>query len=159
MRIWGIRIVRGAHAESPGQRPGNLPGVLRIEIQIEKVVRLRIRQRKGFRRRRCNAVDELRQRRVGHQRDRAFAEIVIVQTEDPGVRAEPEFMRADRPGEIVVDEEARRATSLHPGIVKPSERGERRIGAAALQNDGKRSQCLFENRPVRTGFRTRKTPD
>jgi hypothetical protein len=61
MRIQRIGIVRIADAEGPGQRARHLPGVLRIEIQIEEVVRLRIGQREGFRSRRCDAVDELRQ--------------------------------------------------------------------------------------------------
>ena len=122
MRIQRIRIVGIADAERPGQRARQLPGVLRIKVQIQEIVWLRIGQRKGFRSRRRNSVDELRQGRVGHQRDRAFTEIIIVQAEDPAVGSEAEFVRAYGPGEIVVDEEARGAPSLNPRIVEPSER-------------------------------------
>ena len=53
-------------------------------------------------------------------------------------------MRSHRPGEVVVDEEACCAPSLHPRVVQPSERGERRVGAAALEDDGKRRQRLLK---------------
>ena len=61
MRIQRIGIVGIADAESPGEGARQLPGVLRIKIQIEEVVRLRIGQREGFRGRGRDAVNELRQ--------------------------------------------------------------------------------------------------
>ncbi len=111
----------------------HLPGVLRIKVRFKKSVWHRIGQGEGFRSCRCNTVDELRQGCVTHQRDgAALAEIKVVQTEDAAVGSEPEFMRQDRPGEVVIDEEARSALSLHPRIVEPSQCGEGRIGAACL---------------------------
>ena len=159
VRIQRIRIVRSADAEGPGQRARHLPGVLRVEIQIEEVVRLRIRQRKCLRRGRRNAVDELRQGRVGDQRNHAFAEIIIVQPEDPAVGSEAKFVRADGPRQIVVDEEARGAPALHPRVVEPAERRERSVRAAALEHDRKRRQRLLRSRLDRTGSRTRRTRD
>ncbi len=144
VRIERIGIERVAHAESPGQLRGHLPGVLRVEIEIEEVEWLVGRQGKSLRRRGCHSIDKLRQRRVGHRRNRAFAEIVVIQAEDSGVRAKPKFVSAMAPGEIVVDEEPRGAPALHPGVVEPSERGEGRIGAAALQHDRKCGERLLE---------------
>ena len=122
----------------------HLPGVLRVEIQIQEIVRLGVGQRKGFRCRRGHAVDELRQGRVGDQRHGAFAEIVIVQPEDAGVGSEAELMRADGPRQIVVDEEAGRAASLHPGVVQPAEGRKGRVRAAAFEHDRKRRQRLLK---------------
>ena len=98
-------------------------------------------------------------RGVGDQGDFAFAEVIIVQAEDAAVGSEAEFVRAHGPGEIVVDEKARGAAALHPGIVQPAERGERCIRAAAFEHDRKRRQCFLEDPPARTGFHTRRTPD
>ena len=119
VRIQRIGIVRIAQSERPRQRSRHLPGVLRVEIQIQEIVRLRIGERKGFRGCRRDAVDELRQRRICDQRNRAFAEIIIVQPEDPGVGAEPQFVRADGPRQIVVDEEARRAPPCTHVLSRP----------------------------------------
>src|SRR5579863_5272263 len=88
----------------------------------------------------------MRQGGVGDQRHRAFAEIIVVQAEYAAVRSEPEFMRGDCPGQIIVDEKAGGAPPLHPRIVKPSESSERRIGAAALEDDWKRRQGLLKIR-------------
>ena len=100
--------------------------------------------RKSFRRRGSDAINELRQSRVGDRGHGALAEIVIVQPKDSRVRAEAQFVRAVAPGQIVVDEEARRAPALHPGIVEPAERGERSVRAAALQHDRKRRERLLK---------------
>ena len=48
MRIQRIRIMSGADAECPGQFRRHFPGVLRIQIQIQEIVRLGVRERKGF---------------------------------------------------------------------------------------------------------------
>ncbi len=101
--------------------------------------------------RRRNSVDELRQAGVSDQRNRALAEIIIVQTEDPGVGSEAEFVRAYRPSQVVVDEEARGAPALHPRIVQPSQRREGSVRAAALQHDWKRRQRFLKvGRPEQT---------
>ena len=55
----------------------------------------------------------------------AFAEIVIIEAKDARVGAEAEFVRAVTPGEIVVDEKARGAAALDPGVVEPADGGER----------------------------------
>ena len=61
MRIQGIRIERIANAESPGELGSHFPGVLRIEIQVEKVERLIGRQRESLGRSGGHSIDELRQ--------------------------------------------------------------------------------------------------
>ena len=94
VRIHRIRIMRRAETESPGQRSCHFPGVLRVKIQVEKVVRLRIRLRKCLRRGRRNSVNKLRQSRVAHRRHHSLAEIIIVQPENPNVGPEPKLMRA-----------------------------------------------------------------
>ena len=144
VRIGWIRVVRIANAEGPGQSWRHLPGVLRVEVQVQEIVRLRIGQRKGCRGRGRHAVDELGQGGVVHQGDHARAEIVIVQAENPAVRAKPELVRSHGPGQVVVDEEAGGAASLNPRIVQPAERGERGVGAAALEDDRKRRQRFLK---------------
>ena len=67
------------------------------------------------------------------------------------------LVRAVAPGEIVVDEEARGAPSLHPGVVEAADGGERRVRAAALQDDRERGERFLKIARGRTGFRTRRT--
>ena len=122
----------------------DLPGVLRVEIEVQEVERLIRRCREGLARGRGHAVDELRQRRVGHGGNGTLAEVVIIQAEDADVGAEPQLVRAVAPGEIVVDEEARSAPSLQPGVVEASDGGEGGVGADALQHDGESGQRLLK---------------
>src|SRR3984957_16178183 len=78
MRIQRIRVVCVTDAKRPGELASQFPGVLRIKIEIEEAVRLRISQRKSFRSRGRNPVDELRQ---GSERDKGntpLAENIIV---------------------------------------------------------------------------------
>src|SRR3984957_5172811 len=100
MRIHRIRVVRIADAESPRKSMRHLPGVLRIEVQIEEVVRVRIDQRKGLRGCGCDAVNELRKGGVGHQRDHTLTEIIVVQVEDPAIGSETEYERPHHTSEI-----------------------------------------------------------
>ena len=137
----------------------DLPGVLRVEIEIQEVERLVGASGESFGRGGGDAIDELRQSGVGDRGNGAFAEVEIIQAKDSRVGAEAEFVRAVAPGEIVVDEEARGAPALDPGVVEPADGGERGVRAGALQDDGKRRERLAEDRWGRTGCRTRRTPD
>ena len=113
---------------------------------------------KSLRRGRCHSVNELWQGRVGHGGDRALAEVVVIEAEDSGVGAKPQFVRAMAPGQVVVDEEPRGAPSLDPGVVEPSDGREWRVRADALQNNRKCRTASSESRWARTGFRTRRKP-
>src|SRR5580700_5093221 len=44
-------------------------------------------------------------------------------------------MRSKAPGKVVIDKKARGASPLYPCVVQSADRRERRIRAAALQND------------------------
>ncbi len=139
-----IRIERVAKADGPGQLRSQLPGILRVEIEIQKVEWFVGRGRESFCRGGRDSVNKLRQRGVGDRGNAAFAEIVIVQAEDSGVGSEAEFVRAVAPGQIVVDEKARSAPALHPGIVEAADGGEGRIGSASLQHDRESRQRLLK---------------
>ncbi len=140
----GIRVEGVANAEGPSELWSELPGVLRVEIEIQEVERFVGGRGKGFGRGRGDSVDELRQGGIGDGGDVPFAEIVIVEAKDARVGSEAQFVGAVGPGQIVIDEKARGAPALHPGIVQPSEGRERRIRAAALQDDRKGRERLLE---------------
>ena len=65
------------------------------------------------------------------------AEVIVIQAEDSRIGSKPQFVRAVAPGQVVIDEEPGGAPSLYPGVVEPSDGGERRVRTAALQNDRK----------------------
>ena len=100
VRIQGIGIQRVPNTERPGQLGSHFPRVLRVEVEIEEVERLVGGQGESFRRGRGHSVNELRQGRVGHRRNRAFAEVIVIQAENSSVGAKPEFVRRrdSRPG-------------------------------------------------------------
>src|ERR1700692_1220019 len=127
MRIQRIGVKGVAQSERPGKLLSHFPGVLGVEIQVEEAEWLVCRQWKSLGCRRCYSIDELRQCRVGHGRNCALTEIVVIQTKDSGVRAKPKFVGAMAPSEVVIDEEARRSPALNPGVVEPSNRSERGI--------------------------------
>src|ERR1035437_1775544 len=89
MRIQRIGVEGIAQTERPGQGTSHFPGVLRVDIEIEKVERFICTRRESLRRGVRYSIDELQQRRVGHGGNRAFSEVVVVQAEDSGVRAKP----------------------------------------------------------------------
>src|SRR5271155_4333446 len=109
MRIQRIGVEGVAQAERPGQFASYFPGVLRIDIEIEKVERLISVRRERLRRGVRHSINKLLQVRVGHGRNRTFSEVIIVQSEDSRICAKPEFVSTMIPGEIVVDEKPRRA--------------------------------------------------
>src|SRR5271154_2232174 len=127
MRIQRIRIERVANTDRPRQFRRQLPGVLRVEIEIQKAERLVRGLRKSLRRNGRNSIDELRQRRIADRGNRAFSEIVVVQAKNSSIRSKPEFVSPPAPGKIVVEKNARNAPTLHPGVVEPSNRGERSV--------------------------------
>ncbi len=131
MRIQRIGVEGVAQTERPGQFASHFPGVLRVDIEIEKVEGLICVRRERLRRGVRYSVDELLQIRVGHRGNRAFSEVVVVQAEDTGIGSEPQFMSAMTPGEVVVDEKAGCAPALNPGVVEPSH-GREGIRAGAL---------------------------
>src|SRR5438067_13725751 len=88
-------------------------------------------------------MDELWQSIPCHEWNEALAEVIVVKPEHSSVGSKAKLMWADRPGQIVIEEEARRAASLHPGIVQASDRRERRVRAAALQHDREGGQRLL----------------
>ena len=152
MRIQRVGIVGGTHAESPGQFARELPGILRIQIDVEEVERLRIRNGKRSRRGRRDSVDELRQIGIGNRRRCPLAEVIVVEPENAGIRAEPKVMRARSPCEVVVDEKARGASALNPCVVLSAERAERCAAAGTLQHDRERRQCLLQVRGTEQAF-------
>ena len=105
----------------------------------------RLRNRESLRRRGCDSINVLRQVGVGHGGDRTLAEIIVIQPKDAGIGSKAEFVCAVAPGEVIVDKKPRGAPSLDPGIVEAAERGERRIRAAALQNDRETRKESSEN--------------
>src|ERR1035437_5917886 len=107
MWIQWIGVECVAHTKCPGKRPSHSPGVLGIEIEIEEAEWFVRCQWKNLGCGRRYPVDELRQCRVGHGWDCALSEVIVIQTKDSGVRAEPQFMGAMTPSEVVIDEEAR----------------------------------------------------
>ncbi len=143
MRIQRIGVEGVAKTEGPGQRASHFPGVLRVEIEIEKVEGLigvrRERLRRGVR----DSIDELRQVRVGHGGNCAFSEIVVVQAEDTGIGSEPQFVSAKAPSKVVIDEEPGCASALDPSVVQPSD-GRKGIRAGALQCDREGRKCLLK---------------
>src|SRR5258708_35419640 len=144
MRIQWIGVEGVAHTKCPGKLPSHFPGVLSIEIEIEEVEGLICRQWKCLGRGGGHSIDELRQRRVRHSRNCALSEVIVVQTKDSVVRSKPQFVNGMAPSKVVVNEKARGSPALHPGIVEPSNRTERRIRAAALQHDRKRREGLLK---------------
>ena len=81
--------------------------------------------------------------RVGDGGNSALSEVVVIEAKDPRVCAEPQFVRAPAPGQVVIDEEPRCATALHPGVVEASE-GREGIRAGALQYDRESGECLLK---------------
>ncbi len=144
MRIERIGIERVSNAEGPRQLLGHFPCVLRIQIEIQEVERFVCRRGESFCRRGCDSINVLRQGGVGHRRDRALSEVIVVQPKNSGIGSKAQFVRAMAPGEIVVDKEPGGAPSLNPGVVESSERRERGIRAAALQHDRERGECLLK---------------
>ena len=143
MRIQRIGVEGVAQTERPGQCASHFPGVLRVDIEIEKVEGLICVRRERLRRGVRYSIDKLLQVRVGHGGNRAFSEVVVVQAEDTGIGSEPQFVSATAPGEVVVDEKAGCAPALNPGVVQPSD-GREGIRAAALQHDRERRKCLLK---------------
>src|SRR5208337_4360450 len=82
-----------------------------------------------------NPVNELRQGGIGNRRNRALAEVVIIQAKNAGVGPKTEFVGPTAPGQVVINEEACRAPALQPRIVKTSDRRERRVRSLTLQNN------------------------
>ena len=143
MRVQRIGVEGVAQAERPGQCASHFPGVLRVDIEIEKVERLICVRRERLRRGVRDSIDKLLQVRVGHGGNRAFSEVIVVQAEDAGIGSKPQLVSAAAPGKIVVDEKARGAPALNPGIVQPSD-GREGICAGALQHDRKRGKRLLK---------------
>src|SRR5271167_3054409 len=143
MRIQWIGVEGVAHTECPGQCASHLPGVLRVNIEIEKVEGFIGARRESLVRGVRDSIDELQQVCVGDRWDRTLAEIVVIQAEDSGVCSKPQFVCAMAPGQIVIDEEPGCAPAMHPCVVKPSN-GREGIRAAALQHDGKSGNCLLK---------------
>ena len=144
VRVQRIGVEGIAYTDRPGYGRCNFPGVLCIEIQVQEVERLVTRCGEGLSCCRGNTVNELRQGGVVHRRDGALAEVVIIQAKDSDVRAEPEFVGAATPSEIVIDEEPRRAPALNPIVIESANRGERCVRAAAFEDDWKSSQRLLQ---------------
>src|SRR5208282_2367762 len=143
MRIQRIRVERVAQPESPGELGGDPPGVLRVDIEVQEAKRFVRGQRKRLRRGRSHSIDELGQRGIGYRGDASFAEIVIVQSENPGVRSEPQLVAPVAPGQVVVQKIARGASTLEPGVVQAPD-GSEGIGTASLQDNGKGGEGLLE---------------
>ncbi len=144
MRIQGIGIQRVSDPEGPCQCLVHLPCVLRIQVEIQEVIRLVRRCGKGFCRRGCDSVNVLRQVGVRHGGDRSLPEVVIIQPQDSGIGSKAEFVRAVAPGQVVVDEKTGSAPSLDPCVVQSTDRGKWRIRAAALQNDWECSERFLK---------------
>src|SRR5271167_1059146 len=157
MRIRRIRVERVSYADGPGQLWSELPGILGVQIEVQKIEGFIRRCRERFCRCGRDSINILRQRGVDNRRDRAFTEVVIVQPENSGVRSKSGFVRAMAPGQVVVDEKARGASSLHPGIVEASDCGERCIGATSLQHDWKSRESLLEIARGKQAFIPRKS--
>src|SRR5271155_4675789 len=117
VRIERVGIKSIAQAKSPGQVLGDFPGVLRVQIEIQKIERLIRRLRKCLGGRGRYAINVLRQSRINDRRHAALAEIVIVQPQNSRVGAEAQLVRPMAPGQIVVDEKARSPPTLNPGVV------------------------------------------
>src|SRR5580700_1593611 len=86
MWIQRIGIEGVAHTERPGQSASHFPGVLCIDIEIEKVERLIYVRRERLRRGVRYSGDKLLQVRIGHSGNRAFSEVVVVQAQDTDIR-------------------------------------------------------------------------
>src|SRR5437588_418530 len=152
VRIEWIGIVCCPDAEGPCQPGRHFPGVLRVEIQIQEIVWLRVRERKCLRCGRSHAIDELRQSRVRHKGNDPLTEVIIIQPKDASIRSKTELMPAVRPGEVVINEEARRTPPLHPRVVQAADRSKRRVRAAALQDDRECRQGLLKIRWAEQAF-------
>src|SRR3974390_557048 len=135
LRVKGVGIGGPTDAEGPRKFRCHLPSVLSVEVKVQEIVWLRVRHRKGLRRGRSHTINELRQGRICNERYDSLAEIIIVEAEDAGIRAETQLVTAVGPSEIVIDEKACCATVLHPGIVQTAECRKRRIRAAPLQHN------------------------
>src|SRR5208282_1492469 len=143
MRVQRIRVAGVAQAEGPSQRASYFPGVLRIDIEIEKVEGLVGMRWKCLRHGARRAIDILLQVGVDDGGNCAFSEVIIVEAENAGIGSEPQFVSATAPGEVVVEKEAGGASALNPRVVQPSH-GRERVRAAALQYDRKRRQRLLK---------------
>src|SRR5271170_595303 len=146
MRIERIGIECVPDSKSPRQLLRHFPGVLRIQVEIQKIEGFVRRRRKSFRRRRSDSVNILWQRGVRDRRYRALSKIVVVQSKNPRIGSEAQFVRSVAPREVVVDEETRGFSSLNPRVVQSSQCREWRIRAAPLQHDGQRGQRLLKIR-------------
>src|SRR5271168_1386870 len=118
MRIERVGVQCVTHAEGPCQFACDFPGILHVEIEIEEVEWLVCCQRKSLARSGCHSINELRQGRIRDGGHRTFAKIVVVQAQDPGVRAKPEFVSAVTPCEVVVNEKSGGSPALNPGVVE-----------------------------------------
>src|SRR5260370_42309837 len=86
MWIQWIGVECVAQTECPRQLPSHSPRVLGIEIEIEEAEWFVRRRWKSLGCGRRDSIDELRQCRVCHGRNCALTEIIVIQTQDSGVR-------------------------------------------------------------------------
>src|SRR6202049_680783 len=135
MRIESIRVKSVPYPERPRQLPGQFPGVLRIQVEIQEVKGFVCRRGKSLCCRRCDSINVLRQGGVSHSWDGSLAEVIVIQPKNSSIGSKTQLVCPKAPGEVVVDKETGGASSLDPGIVKSPDTGKRRIRAAALQND------------------------
>src|SRR5271157_888236 len=92
MRIEWIGVQCIAHTERPSQAASHFPGVLRVDIEIEKVEGLISVRRKCLRGGVRYSRDKLLQVRLGHRGDRACPEVVVVQAKDTDIGSKPQFV-------------------------------------------------------------------
>ena len=140
MRVRWIGIVSGADAEGPREPLRHLPGVLGIQIQVQKIVRLGVCERKCLGHGGSHAMDELRQSRISDQRNDALPEVIIIQPEDSGIGSKAKLMGSRGPRQVVVNEKTGGLSSLHPRIIDAADGRKRSAGAVALERDGERGQ-------------------
>src|ERR1035437_4969414 len=117
MRIEWVGIECVSNAESPRQLLGHLPGVLRVEIEIQKVEGFVCRRRKSLCCRRCDPIDVLRQGGVCHGGDRSLPKVIVIQPEDARIGSKAEFVRTMTPCQIIIDKEPGGASSLEPRVI------------------------------------------
>jgi len=143
VRIYGVRIEGIPEADCPRHFRSHLPGILCVEVDIEEVERFILCYGKGLKCGGSHPINELRQVRISHGGNVPFAEVIIIQTKDADIRPKPQFVSAVRPGQIVIDEKAARAPSLHPRVIYPSDVREWRVRTLALQHNRKGVECLL----------------
>ncbi len=95
--------------------------------------------REGARRRRGYAVDELRQRCVGHERRRARAEVIVVEPEPSNTLAQSPLVPSRGPRHIVVHMEPGDFAALRPEVVEPAQGGKGHVRPLALEHDWQRA--------------------